>query len=40
MSIKKIMKAQPSSFEFTRENLLEAEKEIKKYPKNKKASQY
>ena len=38
MSIKKIMKAQPSSFEFTRENLLEAEKEIKKYPKNKKAS--
>ena len=38
MSIKKIMKAQPSSFEFTRENLLEAEKEIKKYPKDRKAS--
>ena len=38
MSLKKISKVQPQFFEFTKENLLEAEKEIKKYPKNKKAS--
>ena len=38
MSIKKISKTQPDSFEFSKENLLEVEKEIKKYPKNKKAS--
>ena len=38
MSIKKISKIQPESFEFSKENLEEAENEIKKYPKNKKAS--
>ena len=38
MSIKKISKIQPESFEFSKENLIEAEKEIKKYPKEKKAS--
>ncbi len=38
MSIKKISKKQPESFKFSQENLLEAEKEIKKYPKDKKAS--
>jgi len=38
MSIKKISKIQPEAFEFTKENLIEAEKEIKKYPKDRKAS--
>jgi len=38
MSIKKISKTQPDFFEFSKENLLEVEKEIKKYPKNRKAS--
>ena len=38
MSIKKISKFQPKSFEFTKHNLEESEKEIKKYPKEKKAS--
>jgi len=38
MSIKKISKTQPKSFEFSKENLKEAEDEVKKYPKNNKAS--
>ena len=38
MSIKKISKIQPESFEFSKDNLLEAEKEIRKYPKDRKAS--
>ena len=38
MSIKKISKAQPELFEFTKENLEKAKIEIKKYPKEKKAS--
>jgi len=38
MSIKKISKTQPSYFEFSDENLIEAKNEIKKYPKNRKAS--
>ena len=38
MSVKKISKIQPENFEFTKENLVEAEKEIKKYPKNRKSS--
>jgi len=38
MSIKKISKMQPESFKFTEENLQEAKKEIKKYPKDRKAS--
>ena len=38
MSIKNISKTQPKTFEFSRENLIEAEKEIKKYPKDRKAS--
>ena len=38
MSLKKISKKQPDTFEFSKENLHEVEKEIKKYPKNKKAS--
>ena len=38
MSIKKISKIQPESFEFSKDNLLEAENEIKKYPKGRKAS--
>jgi len=38
MSIKKISKIQPESFEFSKENLLKAEREIKKYPKEKRAS--
>ena len=38
MSIKKISKMQPESFKFTEENLQEAKKEIKKYPKDKTAS--
>ena len=38
MSIKKISKIQPETFEFSKHNLQESEKEIKKYPKDKKAS--
>ena len=38
MSIKKISKIQPETFEFSKDNLQEAEEEIKKYPKGKKAS--
>ena len=38
MSLKKISKVQPELFEFTDENLAKAENEIKKYPKDKKAS--
>ena len=38
MSIKKVSKIQPELFEFTNENLTIVEKEIKKYPKGKKAS--
>ena len=38
MCIKKISKIQPEKFEFTTENLSEAENEIKKYPKERKAS--
>ena len=38
MSIKKISKIQPELFKFSKVNLLEAEKEIKKYPNNRKAS--
>ena len=38
MSIKQISKIQPESFEFSKENLSEAEKEIRKYPKDRKAS--
>ena len=38
MSLKKISKIQPELFEFTSENLRKVEKEINKYPKNKKSS--
>jgi len=38
MSIKKISKTQPESFEFSQVNLKEAENIIKQYPKNRKAS--
>ena len=38
MSIKKVSKTQPESFEFSQDNLQEAENIIKKYPKNRKAS--
>ena len=38
MSIKKILSIQPESFQFSKDNLLNAENEIKKYPKDKKAS--
>ena len=38
MSIKKISKIQPESFEFSKDNLQEVKNEIKKYPKNRKAS--
>ena len=38
MSIKKISKVQPELFEFNNENLQQANIEIKKYPKGKKAS--
>ena len=38
MSIKKISKIQPESFEFSEDNLQEAKNEIKKYPKDRKAS--
>ncbi len=38
MTIKKISKIQPETFEFTKENLQEAENEINKYPKDRKGS--
>ena len=38
MSIKKISKHQPKTFEFNEENLILFQKEIKKYPETKKAS--
>ena len=38
MSIKKISKVQPESFQFSKDNLIKAKKEIEKYPKNRKAS--
>ena len=38
MSLKKISKTQPQTFEFSKENLQEAENEIKKYPEDRKAS--
>jgi NADH-quinone oxidoreductase E subunit len=38
MSIKKISKVQPEIFEFNEENFQKAKNEIKKYPKNRKAS--
>ena len=38
MSIKKISKVQPEIFEFSKENFKKAEEEIKKYPKDRKAS--
>ena len=36
--MKKISKEQPDSFEFTKENLINVENEIKKYPNDRKAS--
>ncbi len=38
MTVKKITKNQPESFKFTEDNLRQAENEMKKYPKNKRAS--
>jgi len=38
MSIKKISETQPETFEFSKDNLQEAENIIKQYPKNRKAS--
>ena len=38
MSIKNISETQPESFEFSKDNLHEAENIIKQYPKNRKAS--
>jgi len=38
VSIKKISKIQPESFEFSKDNLREAENEIKKYPEGKQGS--
>ena len=38
MSIKKISETQLESFEFSKDNLQEAENIIKQYPKNRKAS--
>jgi len=38
VSIKKISKIQPESFEFSKDNLLEVENEVKKYPNDRKAS--
>ena len=38
MSIKKISEIQPKSFEFSKDNLKQAEKEISKYPKDRKSS--
>ena len=36
MSLKKVSKEQPDKFEFSKENLILAEKIIQKYPKEKK----
>jgi len=36
--LKKISKTQPQTFEFSKENLQQVQNEIKKYPKNRKAS--
>ena len=38
MSLKKISKTQPQTFEFSEENLQQVQNEIKKYPTNRKAS--
>ena len=38
MTIKKISEIQPNMFEFSKENLNKAQKEIEKYPKERKAS--
>ena len=38
MSLKKISKTQPQTFEFSKENLQQVQNEIKKYPKNRKDS--
>ena len=38
MTIKKISETQPNMFEFSKENLNKAQKEIEKYPKERKAS--
>ena len=38
MSLKKVSKTQPELFKFSADNLQKANKEIKKYPKNRKAS--
>ena len=38
MSLKKTSNIQPDTFEFSKENLVKANNEIKKYPKNKQAS--
>ena len=38
MSNKKVSENQPNSFEFSKENLEKAQKEIEKYPKERKAS--
>ena len=38
MSEKKISKTQPESFEFSKDNLRDAQNEIKKYPEDRKAS--
>ena len=38
MRIKKISEIQPKSFEFSKDNLKQAEKEISKYPKDRKSS--
>jgi len=38
MTVKKISKTQPETFEFSKENLTKAEHEINKYPKDRKGS--
>ena len=38
MKTKKISNIQPESFEFSKDNLLDVKNEIKKYPKDRKAS--
>ena len=38
MSLKKISKDQPKTFQFTKERMREAEQEIRKYPAERKAS--
>ena len=38
MTIKKLSNIQPESFEFSKDNLLKAENEVKKYPNGRKAS--